>query len=747
MHTERIRIVGAREHNLTGIDVDIPKRRLTAVTGVSGSGKSSLVFDTLAAEAQRQLNETYTSFVRNRLPRYGAPDVDAMHRLGATIVVDQRRLGGNARSTVGTVTEAASLLRLLYSRAARPGIGDSSAFSFNEPAGWCPECTGLGTVRSVDIGALLDTGRSLDDGAIRFPTFQAGGWMWRSLAESGHFDTGKPLRDYTEAEWQLLLRGDTGTAGRPHGRYEGLLTRFERIWLGKDVASLTGGTRAAFERVVTQRRCPACDGARLSAAARGARLNGHTLPECTAMEIAELVPVVTAVTDPTVAPVVAALRAQLDRLVSIGLGYLTLDRPTGTLSGGESQRVKMVKHLGSSLTDLTYVFDEPSAGLHPRDLHQVIDLLTSLRDKGNTVIVVEHDPALVAAADHVLELGPGAGAAGGRLTHAGPLAGLDTDTGRRLRRPPVVRTCPRPATGAISIRGAHQHNLRDVDVAVPTGVLTAVTGVAGSGKSSLVCTGLVAACPAAVLVDQAAVHVSRRSCPATYLGLLDPIRALFAAANGVSPALFSPNAEGGCRHCGGLGLIYTDLAFLDPMVTVCEHCGGERFGPEALRYRLAGHTIGALLRMSAVQAVEVFGQPRIRPVLERLVEVGLGYLPLGQPSTTLSGGERQRLKLAAELRHPGRVYLFDEPTTGLHPADTDGLLAIFDRLVARGHTVVVVEHDLDVVAHADHVIDLGPGAGRQGGRVVFTGPPADLAAADTATGRALAAALRAGSPR
>jgi excinuclease UvrABC ATPase subunit len=738
-----ITVTGAREHNLRDVDVTIPKGRLTVVTGVSGSGKSSLVFDTVAAESRRQLNQTHAAFVRNRLPSFGRPDVDAVDNLPAVIVVDQKRLGGNSRSTVGTVTDIHPLLRLLWSRAGTPHLGESSAFSFNDPAGMCPRCQGLGTAKSIDLDQLVDRDRSLNEGAIRFPTFQVGGWMWRTYAGSTLFDNDTPLRDFTDQQWQAFLHGADALVQRPTDtapvpkQYEGLLPRFTRIWLPKDVDTLTGPTRAAYERVVTQGTCPDCHGTRLCAAARAVTVDGHTITDATALEAEQLLDVIRDIArdrrTPAAGPVVAALTEQLSRLVAIGLGHLTLDRPTTTLSGGESQRVKTVRHLGSTLTDLLYVFDEPSAGLHPQDVAQLTTLLQTLRDKGNTVVVVEHDPDVLAVADHVIDLGPGAGRDGGTITYTGDLAGLthaDTPTARHHTRTRTIRHHPRTPTGAIHVRGATRHNLRAVDVDIPTGVLTAVTGVAGSGKSTLV-HGFV---PDAVIVDQRAVRGTRRSTPATYTGVLDTIRTLFADTNGVSPALFSPNTDGGCPDCGGLGVIHTDLAFLDPMTTTCERCHGNRFTDEALRHTYRGVDIGEVFRMSAHDALDVFPHEHR---LARLVEVGLGYLPLGQPLTTLSGGERQRLRLATELATPGQVYVFDEPTTGLHPADTDELLTLLHRLVDNGATVIVVEHDLDVVRRADHVIDLGPGPGRHGGRILFTGPPADLAHHDTPTGRHL----------
>jgi excinuclease UvrABC ATPase subunit len=739
-----ITVTGAREHNLRDVTVTIPAGQLTVVTGVSGSGKSSLVFDTVAAESQRQLNETFTTFVRNRLPRYGQPDVDAIENLPAAIVIDQKPIGGNSRSTVATVTDVHSLLRLLWSRVGRPFVGYSNAFSFNDPQGMCPTCQGLGTTKTVDLDELVDLGKSLNQGAIRFPTFQVGGWTWRTFAGSALFDNDTPLAEFTDDEWRAFLYGADAMVKRPTDptpvpkQYEGLLPRFERIWLPKDPATLRGRTRADYERVVTQGTCQDCGGTRLNAGARSCLVDGRSITEVTAMTVEDLLDVISSVEQTR--PVVDALVERLRRLVDIGLGYLTMDRPTSTLSGGESQRVKTVRHLGSSLTGMLYVFDEPSVGLHPHDVAALVGLLRGLRDKGNTVLVVEHDQDVVAAADHVIDLGPGAGREGGRVVYQGDVAGLagaDTPTGRLLRDRAKLNPAPRTPTGALRIRGADRHNLRDVDVDVPTGVLTVVSGVAGSGKSTLIHGYLTG--EDVVSVDQTAIRGSRRSTPATYTGLLDPLRSLFAATCGASPSLFSPNAAGGCPECHGLGVVYTDLAFLDPMVSTCERCRGRRFTDEALAHTVDGLTIGDVFDLTAAEAADRFDQERIHAPLRRMCDVGLGYLTLGQPLTALSGGERQRLKLATRLDREGGVYVFDEPTTGLHGVDVAGLLAVFDRLVERGATVVVIEHNLDVIAGADHVIDLGPGPGRHGGRVVFEGPPALLARANTRTGRHLRA--------
>jgi excinuclease UvrABC ATPase subunit len=717
-----IEVVGARENNLRGIDVRIPKGRLTVVTGVSGSGKSSLAFGTIAAEAQRQFGETVPAFVRHRLDRYGRPDVDALRGLTAAIVVDQRRIGGNARSTVGTATDVAPLLRLLYSRLSVPHVGLSAAFSFNDPAGMCPRCAGLGTVVDVDVD------------------------VW-----SGLFDPDKPLRDYTPGEWDTLLHARDLVPPDPTPDWprtatlQGVLPWFRHGYLEGGVSRVPAGVREEVDRLVTRRTCPECEGDRLAADARKATVGGRTIGECARMEVGELAAFLRTLDDPVAAPLVAAMLDRLDALVEVGLGHLALGRETPTLSGGEAQRVTLVRHLGSSLTDLTYVLDEPSAGLHPHDVDRLLTLLRGLRDRGNTVLVVEHDLDVLAAADHVVDLGPGAGADGGRVVYTGGVAGLrraDTPTGALLRRPLRLRE-PRPPAGTRRISGPDVHNLRDVDVELPLGVLTAVTGVAGSGKSSFAAHLLPAVAPEAVLVDQSPLRGSKRSTPASYLGMLDPVRRAFARANGVPAALFSANSTGGCPVCRGLGAVETDLAFLPPVSTACEACRGTGFTAEALSHTLHGRTIADVLALDVDRARAALADvPGVAAVLDRLVDVGLGHLGLGRPVSSLSGGERQRLRLAAHPDVDGALLVLDEPTAGLHGADVARLLALFDRLVARGATLVVVEHDLDVVAAADHVIELGPGAGRGGGRVVFTGTPAELAAADTVTGRHLARRLR-----
>ncbi|MBB5786724.1 ATP-binding cassette domain-containing protein [Jiangella mangrovi] len=742
-----IEVRGAREHTLKNVDVDIPKRRLTVVTGVSGSGKSSLVFDTLAAESQRQLNATFSAFAQNRLPSYGQPDVDRLSHLCAVTVVDQKRLGGGARSTVGTVTDIGARLRLIFSRAGRPFAGYSNAFSFNDPSGMCPACQGLGVVSVVDESQLLDRDRSLQDGALTFPAFGVGQWFWRSYANSGFFDPALPLRDYTDEQWHILLYPELNELKAPNPdvtSYEGVIARFNRLYLHKEVDAYKGKTREAFERIVTRGVCPDCGGTRLSSNARSSLIDGRSIADLNAMQADDLVDVLRAIDDPVVAPLVQDAAEQVGRLGILGLGYLSLDRATSTLSGGESQRVKMVRHLGSSLSDMLYVFDEPTVGLHPRDVHRLGDLLIELRDKGNTVVVVEHDPEIMAIADHCVDMGPGAGRAGGAITFEGTYDALvksETRTGEGLRAARLSRDAGavRTPSGTVRVENASTHNLHDVTVDLPLGVLTVVTGVAGSGKSSLVRGHLPAVRPDAVMLDQSAIRGSRRSSPATFTGVLDPIRALFARSTGAPAAMFSPNSTGACPECQGAGVIFTDLAFMDGVTTVCEVCRGRRFKDEAQQYLVRGKSIADVFELSVAEALEYFTEKAIVPVLRRMSDVGLDYLTLGQTLTTLSGGERQRLKLASELVAGGRFYVLDEPTTGLHLADVAHLIALLHRLVDEGNTLVVIEHNLDVVAAADWIVDLGPGAGHDGGRVVFEGTPAALAAdGSTYTGEYLA---------
>ncbi|MEY9214782.1 excinuclease ABC subunit UvrA [Thermobifida halotolerans] len=771
-----IRVQGARENNLKGVSVEIPKRRLTVFTGVSGSGKSSLVFGTIAAESQRLINETYSAFVQGFMPTLARPEVDVLDGLTTAIIVDQERMGANVRSTVGTATDANAMLRILFSRLGQPHIGSPQAFSFNVASvrasgaitvergagkgktkkatytllgGMCPRCEGTGSVTDIDLTQLYDDSKSLNEGPFTIPGYNADGWYVRLFAESGFFDPDKPIRDYTRKELDdLLYREPTKVKiDRTNLTYEGLIPRIQKSFLSKDREALQPHIRAFVDRAVTFTACPECDGTRLNEAARSSKIKGISIADACAMQVSDLAEWVRDLGEPSVAPLLTTLRQTLDSFVEIGLGYLSLDRPAGTLSGGEAQRVKMIRHLGSALTDVTYVFDEPTAGLHPHDIQRMNNLLLRLRDKGNTVLVVEHKPETIAIADHVVDLGPGAGTAGGTVCFEGPVEELrasGTLTGRHLDDRAALKDTVRKPTGTLEIRGANTHNLRDVDVDIPLGVLVVVTGVAGSGKSSLV-HGSVPAGAGVVSVDQGAIKGSRRSNPATYTGLLDPIRKAFAKANGVKPALFSPNSEGACPNCNGAGVIYTDLAMMAGVATTCEECEGKRFQAAVLDYRLGGRDISEVLAMSVTEAGEFFGAgeartPAAHAILNRLADVGLGYLSLGQPLTTLSGGERQRLKLATHMADKGGVYVLDEPTTGLHLADVEQLLGLLDRLVDSGKSVIVIEHHQAVMAHADWIIDLGPGAGHDGGRIVFEGTPADLVAArSTLTGEHLAA--------
>ncbi|MFD3331300.1 ATP-binding cassette domain-containing protein [Streptomyces sp. NPDC058700] len=738
-----IQVRGARENNLRNVDVDLPKRRLTVFTGVSGSGKSSLVFGTIAAESQRLINETYSAFLQSFMPSLARPDVDGLHNLSAAIVVDQERMGANSRSTVGTATDAYTMLRIVFSRLGTPHVGTSGAFSFNLPEGMCPRCEGAGEISDIDVDELVDRSKSLNEGAITVPNFAVDSWYWRIMAESGFYDADKKLADFTEQEWEDFLHRPSCKVkvGSNTFTYEGLVPKVQRLFLAKDRESLQAHIKAFVDRAVGFRTCPECEGARLTRAALSSRIDGVNIAECSAMQISDLAAFVRRIDDPSVAPLLAGLRELLDSLVEIGLGYLSLDRSSGTLSGGEAQRVKMVRHLGSPLTDVTYVFDEPTTGLHPHDVRRMNDLLLRLRDKGNTVLVVEHKPEVIEIADHVVDLGPRAGAAGGEICYSGNVPGLRTSgtlTGDHLAHRAKLRTEVRTPTGALAITGATQHNLKDVSVDIPTGVLTVVTGVAGSGKSSLI-HGNLPGRDGVVVADQSPIRGSRRSNPATYTGLLGPIRTAFAKANGVKPALFSANSEGACPRCNGLGLVYTDLAIAAGVASVCEECEGKRFTPEVLTYRLNGKNIHEVLSLSIEEAYDFFTtKSQARTILGRLQDVGLGYLRLGQPLNTLSGGERQRLKLAIHMAEKGAVYVLDEPTTGLHLADVDKLLALLDRLVEAGNTVVVIEHHQAVMAHADWLIDLGPGAGHDGGHVVFEGTPAQLVEkSDTLTARHL----------
>ncbi|WP_024801745.1 excinuclease ABC subunit UvrA [Nocardia sp. BMG51109] len=725
-----IRIRGARTNNLRRLDIDVPRRALVVFAGVSGSGKSSLVFDTIAAEAGYQVNETYPPFVRNRLPRWNRPEVDLIEGVSPVVVIDQKRLGGNARSTVGTITDAYTYLRLLFSRVSEPYVGESKHFSFNDPAGMCPGCAGLGETLATAVERLLDPDRSLEQGAILLPGFGNGQYWYRQYADIGSFDPATPLRDWSERERQALLYGGAAAADlepRPPQDYEGVVERFERIYLHTS-DSLSDHKKAVVERFTRSTPCPDCHGERLNAAARTALVLGHTIVEMSRREIGELAGLVAGVRNPNVAPVVAALREKLAALDSIGLGYLSLARPTTTLSGGESQRIKTVRHLGSSLIEMLYVFDEPTIGLHPHDVRSMTGLLKKLRDKGNSVLVVEHDPDVMRVADHIVEIGPGAGDGGGRVVFEGGFEALhvaDTPTGHGLRTRRTGRT-PRVPTGKLRIENATRNNLRNVSVDIPTGVLTVLTGVAGSGKSSLVAE-LIAQHPATV-VDQRPVTANRRSTPLTYAGLAPAIRKLFAQRNGVSAGLFSANSTGACPVCKGSGVIYTDLAFMDGQEVVCEACGGRRFTGEVLAYTVDGLTIADIDALTVTEATRRLPAPSIARALRHLDEVGLAYLRLGQSLNTLSGGECQRLKIAKELARPDdhTLYILDEPTTGLHLSDIDTLLAVLNRLVDKGNTLVVIEHNLDVVREADWVIDLGPGPGRHGGRVLCEGTPEEI---------------------
>ncbi|MFJ7074367.1 ATP-binding cassette domain-containing protein [Streptomyces sp. NPDC098781] len=730
-----ITITGAGENNLKDVTLRIPKGRLTVFTGVSGSGKSSIVFDTIAVESQRQLNETFTWFVRNRLPKYERPHAEELRDLSPAIVVDQRPIGGHSRSTVGTMTDIYSVLRVLFSRHGTPSAGPATAYSFNDPSGMCPECDGLGRTVRPDWDRILDPGRTLADGAVRFPPFAAGTWQGQAYTNSADLDPDKPVGEFTAAEREFLMRGRpgskvtvNGTGGTWTTDYEGLATRFERLYLKRDLSAMSEKTRDLVRQFLVEGACPACEGARLNAAALATRINGRTIADCTRMQVTDLIAVLKDIDHPVAGPIARAAVTALERVDAIGLGYLSLDRETSTLSGGEGQRLKTVRHLGSSLTGMTYIFDEPSVGLHPRDVGRLGDLLLRLRDKGNTVLVVEHDPDVIALADHVVDMGPGAGAGGGRVVFEGTpgaLAGSDTVTGRCLLRRAALKDAVRPAGGGLWVKGADLHNLRDLTVEFPTGVLTVVTGVAGSGKSTLVAE-FTAAHAEAVVVDQSSIGISARSTPATYLGIMDTVRKIFARETGAEPGFFSFNSTGACGTCEGRGIICTDLAFMDPVTTTCDDCEGRRFKEEVLRLRVDGNSVADVLEMTADQALGFFQDPAVRRRLRALRDVGLPYLTLGRPLSTLSGGERQRIKLATRLHRTGAVYVLDEPTTGLHMSDVDGLLGLLDRLVDAGNTVVVVEHNLDVVAHADWIIDLGPDGGRDGGRVIFEGTPREL---------------------
>ena len=772
-----IRVQGARENNLKDVSVELPKRRLTVFTGVSGSGKSSLVFGTIAAESQRLINETYSAFVQGFMPTLSRPEVDLLEGLTTAIIVDQERMGSNPRSTVGTATDAYAMLRILFSRLGKPHIGSPTAFSFNVPTrtasgvmsteksggrveknvvrnvvyqgGMCPRCEGMGSVSDFDLTALYDESKSLSDGALTVPGYSMDGWYGRIFSGAG-LPMDKPIGKYTKKELEKLLYEEP-TKIKVEGinlTYEGLIPKIQKSMLSKDVEAMQPHVRAFVERAITFQTCPECDGTRLSKEARSSKIKRMNIADLCSMQISDLADWVRELDEPSVAPLISGLQHLLDAFTEIGLGYLSLDRPAGTLSGGEAQRTKMIRHLGSSLTDVTYVFDEPTIGLHPHDIERMNELLLQLRDKGNTVLVVEHKPETIAIGDHVVDLGPGAGTEGGTVCFEGTVAGLrksDTATGRHLDDRASLKDSVRAPSGTLEVRGASTHNLQKVDVDFPLGVLCVVTGVAGSGKSSLV-HGSVAGRDGVVVVDQGAIRGSRRSNPATYSGLLEPVRKAFAKANNVKPALFSSNSEGACPACNGAGVVYTELGVMATVATTCEECEGKRFQASVLEYTLAGRNIAEVLAMSVTEAEQFFGggeaaTPAAHKILDRLADVGLGYLTLGQPLTTLSGGERQRLKLATQMAEKGDVYILDEPTTGLHLADVEQLIGLLDRLVDSGKSVIVIAHHQAVMAHADWIIDLGPGAGHDGGRIVFEGKPADLVAArkKTLTGQHLAA--------
>lgn len=735
MQQEYIIIKGARENNLKNVSLRIPKRKITIFTGVSGSGKSSVVFDTISTEAQRLLNETFSTFIRNFLPRYGQPDADAIENLSTAIVIDQKRIGGSSRSTVGTITDIYAIFRLLFSRVGQPHIGYSNAFSFNDPGGMCPECNGIGNKVNIDLEKFFDRSKSLNEGGILFPVFKVGTWYWKMYTFSGLFDNDKKLADYTEDEWNILLYGKDKKitfqtdVGPIKSSYEGIVEKFNRLYIQRDISTMSESTQKTVMRFMSLQPCPLCKGSRLSQAALSSRINGYNIAQFSAMEVSELIKVVEDIKDPVAAPMVTAAVSRLQHLVSIGLGYLSMDRDTPTLSGGESQRIKMVKHLGSSLTDMIYVFDEPSIGLHPRDVHLLNGLLQQLRDKGNTILVVEHDKEVIKIADHIVDMGPHAGTQGGEVVYEGSVDGLlntDTLTGRYMKHALPVKAGFRNPVGQMTITNARLHNLKNVTVNIPAGVLTVVTGVAGSGKSSLVHGVFLSQHPDAIVIDQSAVSTNIRSNPATYTGIMDEIRKLFAKANNVSPSLFSFNSKGACGNCQGLGFIYIDLAFLEAIRTPCEVCGGKRFKEEVLGYTLHGKSISDVLEMTALQAFELFGKTPLRKKLQTINEVGLDYLTLGQPLSTLSGGECQRIKLAGELHKKGNIYVMDEPTTGLHMSDISHLLTIMNSLVDRGNSVIVIEHHTDVIKNADWVIDMGPEGGNKGGEVIFEGTPQQL---------------------
>ena len=736
---EYIVISGARENNLKHVSLRVPKRKITIFTGVSGSGKSSIVFDTIAAESTRLLNENFSMFVRSFLPRVPQPDTDGIENLSMAVIVDQKRLGGGSHSTMGTITDISPVLRLLFSRVGQPHVGQAHMFSFNDPHGMCPECNGLGRRLGVDMSMAVDMSRSLNEGAIMLPDYGGGNWEWNMLVQSGDFDIDKRLSDYSAEELEHLLyakarKVQMDFAGKAMNiTVEGVIEKFSNKYIKQDVKTKSERTQKAVAPFISEGPCTSCRGARLSQATLGCRINGRNIAELSSMEVGQLIGVIREIDDPVAAPIVKSLTERLQHLVDIGLDYLTLDRETDTLSGGESQRVKMVKHLSGSLVDVTYIFDEPSVGLHPRDVHRLNELLRKLRDKGNTVIVVEHDPDVIKVADHIVDVGPHAGSRGGTIVYEGSFEGLllaDTLTGTHMKRPLQLKSDCREPSGKLPIQGATLHNLQNVSVDIPTGVLTVVTGVAGSGKSTLINDVFLSQHADAIVIDQSAVGVSTRSNPATYTGIMDDVRKAFASANKVNQGLFSFNSKGACENCQGLGVVYTDLAFLESVKLPCEVCGGRRFKEEVLAYTLNGKSIADVLEMTVEQALEFFELKEVVRKLQAMSDVGLNYVTLGQPLSTLSGGECQRIKLASELHKKGSIYVMDEPTTGLHMSDIGQIVDIMNRLVDAGNTVIVIEHNLDVISQADWMIDMGPDGGSKGGQVVFEGLPADIVHAE-----------------
>ncbi len=742
-----ITIRGARENNLKSVSLQIPKHQITVFTGVSGSGKSSIVFDTIATEAQRQLTETYPAFIRNLMPRYSKPEADSIENLSVAIVIDQKRMGGNSRSTLGTITDIYSLLRLLFSRFGSPQVGLANAFSFNDTEGMCPDCEGIGKKVVVDLEKIIAKSKSLNDGAILLPFFNVGSWYWKIITLSGFFDNDKKLSDYSDEEWEILLNGNPSKVTVNYrgmdfnSDFEGLVEKFTRLYIKKDTSGHSEATRNKVEKFTTSGTCPTCRGLRLNERALSCQVNGFNIAEMTAMEVQNLKKIIDEIDDPTVLPVAASVSLQLDHLISMGLEYISLNRETTTLSGGESQRVKMVKQLGNNLTDLVYIFDEPSIGLHPRDVHRLNELLQKLRDKGNTVLVVEHDPDVIMIADHIVDVGPHAGKKGGKIVYEGSyqdLLSADTLTGKYLKHSAGLKPTVRKAGGYLQIPPVTANNLKNVSVSIPQQVMTVVTGVAGSGKSTLINHAFLSAYPDAISINQAAVNTTIRSNPATYTGIMDEIRGLFATANKVKPALFSFNSKGACTNCQGLGFTSTDLAFMESVRTVCEVCEGKRFKPEVLELTYQGKSINEVLSLTFEDANEFFSSKTLKKVLASLCDVGVGYLTLGQPLSTLSGGECQRIKLAMELHKKGSVYVMDEPTTGLHMSDIDNLLYILNRLVDNGNTVIVIEHNLEVIKNADWIIDMGPEGGKNGGQVIFEGTPTEIIQSDVSlTGKYL----------